>query len=80
MVDSGVFAPAEMEFAVVENHGAMHLRVDGEALRAGFVQEQMALQGRRGTWWTGAAWSAQFSTVVWGFNERLLPMMVEGME
>lgn len=82
MVQSGVLAATNttLEFAAFEDHGAMHLRVNSSELQAGFIQDQYALQGRRSTWWTGAAWSAQFTTVVWGFNNQLLPMMVADME
>lgn len=81
MVSSGVLAQtnASLDFAVFENHGPMHLRVSGEELKAGFIQDQYALQGHRSTWYTGAAWSAQFTTVLWAFNDVLLPKMLESM-
>lgn len=82
MVTSGVLAQTNgtsLEFAAFENHGPMHFRVSGEELKAGFIQDQYALQGHRSTWYTGAAWSAQFTTVVWAFNDVLLPKMIESM-
>ena len=82
MVESGVLAASEepLQFAAFEDHGPMHMRVDADEIEAGFIQAQYALQGHRATWWTGAAFSAQFTTVLWAFNDLLLPAMVQGME
>lgn len=82
MVESGVLADNDqpLQFAAFEDHGPMHLHVDADEIKAGFVQAQYALQGHRSTWWTGAAFSAQFTTVLWAFNDLLLPTMVENME
>ncbi|GJC91065.1 beta-cyclopiazonate dehydrogenase [Colletotrichum liriopes] len=61
------------------NHGAMHLRVDPSELKAGFIAKLYALQGRRSTFFTGGAWTAQFSTIVWAFNNQfVLPMLLAG--
>lgn len=81
MVESGVLAATDepLQFATLEDHGPTHMRVDADEIEAGFVQEQYALQGHRATWWTGAAFSAQFTTILWAFNDLLLPAMVEGM-
>ncbi|KXH65647.1 FAD dependent oxidoreductase [Colletotrichum salicis] len=58
-----------LSFVSFANHGKMHPRVTGEELRAGFIRKQTVLQGRRSTWYTGAAFSAGFSTVVWGVQQ-----------
>lgn len=81
MKESGVLAATDqmLQFAALEDHGPMHMRVEAKHIKAGFIQAQYALQGHRSTWWTGAAFSAQFTTVLWAFNDLLLPMMVESM-
>jgi len=61
------------------DHGPMHLHVGTEELKKGFIQDQYALQGLRSTWYTGAAWSMQFTTVLWEFNEVLLPKLLKGL-
>ncbi|GKT63317.1 amine oxidase [Colletotrichum tofieldiae] len=66
-------------FPIFANHGKMHPRVMSDELRAGFVSKQRALQGRRSTWYTGAAFSAGFSTVLWEYNSMLLPRLVDGI-
>ncbi|KAK2035724.1 amine oxidase [Colletotrichum somersetense] len=59
------------------NHGAMHLHVDPSELKAGFIAKLYALQGRRSTFFTGGAWTAQFSTILWEFNNQfVLPMLL----
>ncbi|KKY29427.1 putative fad dependent oxidoreductase superfamily [Diaporthe ampelina] len=82
MVENGVLADNDqpLQFAAFEDHGPMHMHVDTDDIKAGFVQAQYALQGHRSTWWTGAAFSAQPTTVLWAFNDLLLPTMVENVE
>ena len=67
---------AALEFVTFSEHGPMHLAVPAEAYRAGFVEDLYALQGRRSTWWTGAAFASHFQTIIWEYNEVLLPKML----
>ncbi|KAK3326855.1 hypothetical protein B0H66DRAFT_513480 [Apodospora peruviana] len=80
MVAAGTLPPSlnsdAVEIKAWANHGAMHMRVSVEELKAGFVQKQYALQGRRSTWFTGGAWSVQFQSVLWAFDDILLPKML----
>jgi hypothetical protein len=67
----------EVEIVAFANHGAMHLRTSADALRAGHIQKLYALQGRHSTFWTGAAWSSQYTSVVWEYNNAyLLPKLM----
>ncbi|TDZ53024.1 Beta-cyclopiazonate dehydrogenase [Colletotrichum trifolii] len=59
------------------DHGAMQLHVPVEELEAGFIPKLYTLQGRRSTYFTGGAWSAQFTTILWEFNNQyLLPKLL----
>ncbi|OLN91624.1 Beta-cyclopiazonate dehydrogenase 1 [Colletotrichum chlorophyti] len=59
------------------DHGAMHLSVSGSDLKAGHITKQYALQGRKSTYYTGGAWSAQFTTILWEYNNQyLLPKLL----
>lgn len=58
------------------NHGLMHAHVSADEIRNGFIQKLYALQGRKGTWWTGGAFSVQFQAVLWAFDDVLLPKIV----
>lgn len=81
MVKAGTLSASEgsLAFPSFANHGKMHPRVTASELRSGFIQEQLSLQGHLSTWYTGAAFSAGFSTVLWEYNKVLLPEMVEGL-
>ncbi|KAK8024545.1 hypothetical protein PG993_012611 [Apiospora rasikravindrae] len=76
---SSAAAAAEVEFPAFADHGLMHSRVSAAELRGGFIQEQLALQGRRSTWYTGAAFTSAFSTVLWEYNNVLLPEVIRGI-
>ncbi|KAK8070724.1 hypothetical protein PG997_010927 [Apiospora hydei] len=66
----------QIEVVALSDHGPMHVRVSAEELRGGFFQKLYALQGHRSTWWTGAAFASHFQTIIWEFNEVLLPQML----
>ncbi|KAJ4393449.1 hypothetical protein N0V93_002659 [Gnomoniopsis smithogilvyi] len=81
LVNSGVFAPSasndtRLEWVAFSDHGPMHDRVSREDLEAGFVQSLYALQGHRSTWYTGGAWASNYQTILWEYNEILLPRML----
>ncbi|KAK5660001.1 hypothetical protein OQA88_13467 [Cercophora sp. LCS_1] len=61
------------------DHGAMHMHASAEDIRAGFIQELYGLQGHRNTWWTGGAFAHQFQSVLWQFDDILLPKLL-GLE
>ncbi|KFA75734.1 hypothetical protein S40288_04968 [Stachybotrys chartarum IBT 40288] len=81
MIEAGTIPVSDgtLSFVSFSDHGKMHPHVTADELRDGFVQRQLALQGRRSTWYTGAAFSAGFSTVLWQYNDVLLPDLVEGI-
>ncbi|KAJ4291257.1 hypothetical protein N0V88_006258 [Collariella sp. IMI 366227] len=66
----------EIEFRAWADHGAMHMNVPAAELKAGFIQNLYALQGRRETWWTGGAFSVQFQSILWAFDDILIPKML----
>jgi hypothetical protein len=59
----------------------MHLRVSPEDLAGGFIGRKYALQGRSSTFYTGAAWSAQFTTILWEYNDKyVLPRLLASLK
>ncbi|RYO85511.1 hypothetical protein DL766_009121 [Monosporascus sp. MC13-8B] len=66
----------ELEVVAFADHGPMHLRASAESYRRGFFRDLYALQGRRSTWYTGSAFVSNFQTVLWEYNEVLLPQML----
>ncbi|EJT75552.1 hypothetical protein GGTG_05485 [Gaeumannomyces tritici R3-111a-1] len=69
-----------VKFVAFSDHRQMHLHFSPEELKAGFIQKQYALQGYRSTFYTGAAWTAQFTNAVWTFNDEILPKVVKGLK
>jgi hypothetical protein len=62
------------------NHGPMHARATLDSVRSGLIQKQYALQGYRSTYWTGAAFAAQFTTLLWEYNNQyLLPKLLASL-
>ncbi|KAJ7887373.1 hypothetical protein B0H13DRAFT_2043045 [Mycena leptocephala] len=75
--DNGSFAP---EFVGFHNHAPFLLTVPVEAVRTGFYGRLNALQGVKNTWWTGAAWQTQDSSLIWNFTEAVvLPRLLESL-
>ncbi|GFF77504.1 beta-cyclopiazonate dehydrogenase [Aspergillus udagawae] len=60
-------------------HGPMHARVSVADLKDGFYQKLYALQGGRSTWWTGGAFSVNFQTTLWQYDELLFPEILKGL-
>ncbi|KAF2136669.1 uncharacterized protein K452DRAFT_353837 [Aplosporella prunicola CBS 121167] len=59
------------------NHSPYEFMVGVEDVRAGFYRDLKALQGHWDTWWTGAAFEAHDSSLVWRFTEGLLGNITE---
>lgn len=66
----------QVNWVAFSNHGPMHARVSVEEVQGGFFQDLNALQGQRSTWWTGGAFSCNFQTTLWEFDETLIPNII----
>lgn len=75
--DAGTLPTKHIDFEAFSDHSPLQLRVSSEELRAGFFKKLYALQGRRSTFYTGAAWTTDFTSVVWVFTEAgILPQIL----
>lgn len=72
----GVTGGADSEFATYSNHQPFQLQVSADAIRDGFYDKFYALQGKRNTFYTGAAWQTHDSSAIWQFTESLLPKVI----
>lgn len=82
LIEAGTVEDGDIDdlvFAAFVDHGPMHLRASAEDITGGFIQELYALQGQRSTWYTGGAWSVQYTTILWDYNEVLLPKLLESL-
>ncbi|KAK4445797.1 beta-cyclopiazonate dehydrogenase [Podospora aff. communis PSN243] len=64
-----------VEFKAWANHGSMHAQFSTDDIRKGYINKLYGLQGHRGTWWTGGAFSMQLQSVLWAFDDVLLDKM-----
>lgn len=75
--DAGSLPTKHINFEAFSDHSPLQLRVSAEDLKAGFFKELYALQGRRSTFFTGAAWTSDFTSIVWVFTETgILPQIL----
>ncbi|OIW22922.1 FAD/NAD(P)-binding domain-containing protein, partial [Coniochaeta ligniaria NRRL 30616] len=74
--DAGTLQTKHIDFEAFSDHSPLQLRVSAEELKAGFFQKLYALQGRRSTFFTGAAWASDLTSIVWVFTETgILPQI-----
>ncbi|KAJ6506084.1 hypothetical protein DFH09DRAFT_1334914 [Mycena vulgaris] len=68
--------PANVTFDFLKIHAPFRLAATPHDVANGFYKELYALEGRRNTFWTGAAWTEQDSSQIWWWSElSLLPKM-----
>ncbi|KAK0387078.1 hypothetical protein NLU13_5391 [Sarocladium strictum] len=83
MIDAGLLpepTSRKIEYVAWEAHGPMHARASRSDIEQGFIQQQYALLGRHSTWYTGGAFSMNFQTSLWEYNDVMLPKLVESLK
>jgi hypothetical protein len=83
MAKAGTIKPLgdeEVEIVAWADHGFQHLHVSAEDYRDGFIPRFLAQRGKRNTYYSGAAWSAHFTTMVWAANEVMYPKLLAGLK
>jgi hypothetical protein len=58
------------------SHAPFHMTVPASDIAAGFYSKLNALQGHNRTFYTGAAFQTNDSSLIWRFTEELLPQIV----
>jgi hypothetical protein len=75
---AGTFATAKRpDFAAIGNHNPSQMRVDAKQIAQGFYGKLYSLQGYKKTFYTGAAWASDYSSILWLFTEGILPYVVQ---
>jgi hypothetical protein len=69
---AGTIPVTEPSFADFSGHVPYELTVSAQDVAAGFYSRLYALQGRRSTYWNGAAFQAHDSELLWRYAETLL--------
>jgi hypothetical protein len=68
----------EPEFVKFKSHTPFELTVARDEIARGFYKDLYALQGHRNTWYTGAAFHTQDSSMLWNFTESyVLPDLLK---
>lgn len=67
----------EPEFLAFSDHTPFELTVSREAIAGGFYKRLYQLQGRRNTYWTGAAFHVHDSAMLWQFTEDIVQRMIQ---
>jgi hypothetical protein len=72
---AGTLPPTRPAFKTLAAHAPYELTVGKADISNGFYRDLTALQGRRHTFWNGAAFQAHDSALLWRFTETLLPRL-----
>jgi hypothetical protein len=78
--EHGIFPADTPEFLYFTNHSPFRLYVSAEDIKDGFYRDLYALQGKHNTFWTGAAWITQDSSLIWNYTEtQVIPAIVQSL-
>jgi hypothetical protein len=77
---SGTVPACGATIVAINNHTPIQMRVPADSIKKGFYSDLYALQGRHGTFWTGAAWAPDDSSLLWEFTEGILLLVVKALE
>ncbi|KAJ9388777.1 hypothetical protein DTO063F5_2425 [Paecilomyces variotii] len=70
----------EPEWVDFRSHAPYSLQVTAEDIKDGFYKKLYALQGQRNTYWTGAAFMAEDSSLLWKYSEEIvLPQLLASL-
>ncbi|KAL4893923.1 hypothetical protein BDV59DRAFT_176446 [Aspergillus ambiguus] len=70
----------EPEWADFRSHAPYSLQVTAEDIKDGFYKKLYSLQGQRNTYWTGAAFRAEDSSLLWEYSEEIvLPQLLASL-
>ncbi|KAJ5784025.1 FAD dependent oxidoreductase [Penicillium psychrosexuale] len=74
------FSQTEPKFVDFRSHAPYTLQVGAGDIKDGFYEKLYALQGLRNTHWTGEAFRAEDSSLLWQFSEEIvLPGLLAGL-
>lgn len=62
--------PDDPQFVAYNSHAPFELTVPADQIESGFYDDLYSLQGYRSTWYTGAAFHTQDSSMLWNFTSN----------
>ncbi|KAI1170022.1 amine oxidase, flavin-containing superfamily [Nemania sp. FL0916] len=76
----GLSTATDPDWLIFSSHSPFNLMVSNEEISNGFYRDLTDLQGKRNTYWHGAAWHTQDSTELWKFTDNyLLPKILSSL-
>ncbi|GAB1190870.1 hypothetical protein APSETT444_000035 [Aspergillus pseudonomiae] len=72
---AGIYTTHKPEIVKFGNHTPVTMFVSAEEIRGGFYRQLYELQGLNSTFWTGATWASDYSTLLWGYTDEVLDQM-----
>jgi hypothetical protein len=76
---AGTINTTAPEITVFTSHVPFELTVPAAAIEAGFYKKLTGLQGHKNTFYSGAAFHTHDSSLLWQFNEALIPRVLESL-
>ncbi len=77
LASAGTYPAVELDgFDIFSNHAPFQLGVTGAQIAGGYYKVLNSLQGRNNTFYNGAAFQTNDSSLIWQFTEGLLPQVV----
>jgi hypothetical protein len=79
--EHGAIGPGEPNFKYFGNHSPYHMHVSVNDVKNGFYKKVYALEGEHNTFWTGAAFVDNDSSLLWTWTESyLLPRILASLK
>jgi hypothetical protein len=75
-LSSGIPGLTFQSLDTFSSHAPFHMTVSASDIASGFYTKLYALQGHRRTFYTGAAFQTNDSSLIWRFTEQLLPQIL----
>jgi hypothetical protein len=74
------FLNTEPKVIAYSSHSPFYLQVKSKAIKDGFYEKLYGLQGLQNTFWSGASFRAQDSSLIWRYTEReVLPKLLKDL-
>jgi hypothetical protein len=74
-------ASAHAQFVAFASHTPLEVRATAQGISSGFYQQAFGLNGHLNTFYTGAAWASDWTSVQWLYLEEvILPLIAQSLQ
>jgi hypothetical protein len=75
-----VAGQCNVNFEALSDHSRPMWQQTADQIEAGFVQDLNALQDYHGMYYSGSAWSAPYTSLIWANTDILLSLMLKALK